>query len=168
MAWTTPKTWAVNDVLSASDLNTYVRDNERALSQLSSYTPTWTAATTNPAIGNGVLEGRYILVDDWCWVQVMLAAGSTTTYGSGTYGLSLPVAATALSGGTEQNLLVTFNDLGLARYMGVAYIFTGATSFGVNSPTTWNGGTQRTWNQTDPFTFGNGDTMVASGIYRVV
>lgn len=27
MAWTSPKTWAVGDVLSASDMNTYVRDN---------------------------------------------------------------------------------------------------------------------------------------------
>lgn len=27
MAWTTPKTWAVNDVLTAADMNTYVRDN---------------------------------------------------------------------------------------------------------------------------------------------
>lgn len=27
MAWTAPKTWAVNDVLTAADMNTYVRDN---------------------------------------------------------------------------------------------------------------------------------------------
>jgi hypothetical protein len=168
MAWTTPKTWAVNDVLSASDLNTYVRDNERALSQLSSYTPTWTAATTNPAIGNGVLEGRYLLVDDWCWVQVQIAAGTTTTYGSGTYAISLPVAGTALNGGTEQNLLVNFNDLGVARYAGIGVIFTGGTTFVVNGPTPWVSGAQAIWGPTTPFTFGNGDTMVASGIYRVV
>jgi hypothetical protein len=27
MAYTTPKTWSVGDVLTASDMNTYVRDN---------------------------------------------------------------------------------------------------------------------------------------------
>ena len=27
MAWTTPKTWATDDILTAADLNTYVRDN---------------------------------------------------------------------------------------------------------------------------------------------
>lgn len=27
MSWTTPKTWSVGDVLSAGDMNTYVRDN---------------------------------------------------------------------------------------------------------------------------------------------
>lgn len=31
MAWTAPKTWAVGDVLSASDVNTYVRDNTKWL-----------------------------------------------------------------------------------------------------------------------------------------
>lgn len=29
--WTTPKTWAVNDILTAADMNTYVRDNAKAL-----------------------------------------------------------------------------------------------------------------------------------------
>lgn len=30
MAWTTPKTWNVGDILTAADLNTYVRDNFNA------------------------------------------------------------------------------------------------------------------------------------------
>lgn len=31
MAWTSPKTWSVGEVLTASDMNTYVRDNLNAL-----------------------------------------------------------------------------------------------------------------------------------------
>lgn len=31
MAWTTPKTWNADEVLTASDMNTYVRDNTEAL-----------------------------------------------------------------------------------------------------------------------------------------
>lgn len=31
MAWTTPKTWAVGDVLTAADTNTYIRDNTKWL-----------------------------------------------------------------------------------------------------------------------------------------
>lgn len=31
MAWTNPKTWALNDPLNASNLNTYIRDNQQAL-----------------------------------------------------------------------------------------------------------------------------------------
>lgn len=33
MSWTTPKTWNVGDPMTASDLNTYVRDNTNALAQ---------------------------------------------------------------------------------------------------------------------------------------
>lgn len=31
MAWTTPKTWSVSDVLTAADMNAYVRDNSKWL-----------------------------------------------------------------------------------------------------------------------------------------
>jgi hypothetical protein len=31
MSWTTPKTWATGEVLTSSDMNTYVRDNTAAL-----------------------------------------------------------------------------------------------------------------------------------------
>lgn len=31
MPWTAPKTWSVGDVLTAADLNTYVRDNAKWL-----------------------------------------------------------------------------------------------------------------------------------------
>ena len=31
MAWTTPKTWAVDELVTASDLNTHIRDNLNAL-----------------------------------------------------------------------------------------------------------------------------------------
>lgn len=32
MAWTQPRTWAIGDLVHASDLNTHVRDNLGALS----------------------------------------------------------------------------------------------------------------------------------------
>lgn len=171
MAWTDPKTWATNDVLSASDMNTYVRDNGRAIGKLTSYTPSWTASSTNPSIGNGFIQGRYIALEEWCWVSVQISVGSTTTLGSGTYSVSLPFAGSTLLGGTEQNLIVALNNLGIARYYGIGIIFSGATSFLVNGPTAWSAGTQLVWNSsTTPFTFNAtvGNTMNASGIYRRV
>ena len=33
MSWTSPKTWSVGDLLTSSDMNTYVRDNTSFLSQ---------------------------------------------------------------------------------------------------------------------------------------
>ena len=56
-----------------------------------SYTPVWTAATTNPVLGNGTLVGRYCQIGKTVWVKFRLTIGSTTTLGSGDWSISLPV-----------------------------------------------------------------------------
>jgi hypothetical protein len=57
------------------------------------YTPTWTASTTNPTIGNGTLQGRYIELGSAVFGEVRIVAGSTTSRGSGTYAISLPFSS---------------------------------------------------------------------------
>jgi len=57
------------------------------------YTPVWTAATTNPSLGNGSLTGTYKQRGKIVDVRINLTTGSTTTYGSGTYRITLPVSA---------------------------------------------------------------------------
>jgi len=60
----------------------------------SAYTPVWTAATTNPVLGNGTLTGWYKqLPDKTVHLDITLTAGTTTTFGSGVMKLSLPVAS---------------------------------------------------------------------------
>ena len=59
----------------------------------SNWTITWTAATTNPAIGNGVLVGRYCAVGKMCTCYINMVAGSTTTFGSGAWEFSLPITS---------------------------------------------------------------------------
>ena len=54
------------------------------------YTPTWNGSSSTPALGNGLLKGRYSLVGKLCVVQVFLKIGSTTTQGSGTWSWNLP------------------------------------------------------------------------------
>ena len=167
MAWTPPKTWSTGDPLSAADLNTYIRDNENALSRFQTYTPVWTAYTTNPTLGNGTIIGRYIQLEEWIWVQIQLTAGTTTSGGSGQYQFTLPAAGATLLGGAEQSLFGTINDLGVSRYMCCAAIFSGATAFIVNGPGVWpSGGANQVWTATAPFTFSNGDTFNIAGIYR--
>lgn len=56
------------------------------------WTPTWTAYTTNPAIGNGSLAGRYCTVGKLLNANIYVAFGSTTTAGSGAYSFTYPVA----------------------------------------------------------------------------
>lgn len=57
------------------------------------YTPSWTATTTNPTIGNGTLVGQWWRAGNLMIVNVNLTIGSTTNIGSGVYSFSLPIAA---------------------------------------------------------------------------
>lgn len=56
------------------------------------YVPVWTSTGTAPALGNGSLTGRYFQIGKLVTVWISLVMGSTTTFGSGVYFLSLPVA----------------------------------------------------------------------------
>ncbi|MFF9285387.1 hypothetical protein [Streptomyces griseosporeus] len=89
----TPRTWVVGEVVSAAVMNQEIRDQFNSFfGAWSSYTPTWTAST-NPAIGNGTIVGRYMKIGRTVIGHINITAGSTTTFGSGAYNFSLPVAA---------------------------------------------------------------------------
>lgn len=57
------------------------------------YTPTWAGSVSNPAIGNGVLTGRYVINGRVAYVDINMTIGSTTTFGSGFWTFSLPLMA---------------------------------------------------------------------------
>lgn len=66
------------------------------LSAWTTYTPTWTAAGTAPAIGNGTITGRYQKLYGRSYLtQVHFTAGSTTTFGTGQWSFSTPGGLTA-------------------------------------------------------------------------
>lgn len=58
-----------------------------------SYTPTWNSGGTAPVIGNGTLAGRYSITGKTVNVVINMIAGSTTTFGTGSYTFSLPFQA---------------------------------------------------------------------------
>lgn len=116
------------------------------------YTPTWTSSGTQPAIGNGTLTGRYAKIGKWVTVQVVLNCGTTTTYGTGNYYVSLPVTGAtpfssyaslgsgyAFNSATASIKLVGVmaNDLSTTRVQ-----FTGndILDLGATSPFTWQNG----------------------------
>lgn len=59
----------------------------------SSYTPSWTASSVNPTLGNGSIQGRYLQIGKLVHFQLSISMGSTTTFGTGTYAFSLPTSA---------------------------------------------------------------------------
>ena len=81
------------------------------------YTPTWTGAVSNPAIGNGTLTGRYYLIGKLCFATIKLVCGSTTTYGSGAWSFSLP--STPATFGVQVGSARVL-DSGTALFPGVA------------------------------------------------
>jgi hypothetical protein len=97
----TPKTWGA-EALKSSDLNAQVRDFVTAFGAGQSYTPTWAAASVNPTIGNGTIVGAYTQIQKLVYFRIAITAGSTTTFGSGAYALTLPVAP-ALNGRSSFN-----------------------------------------------------------------
>lgn len=90
-----------------------------------SYTPTWTASTTNPTIGNGSLVGRYMRIGKTVHVSITIAGGSTTTAGTGTYLFGLPT--------TSANNGVAY--VGVARFTNTSpsTVYIGQVTLGANS-----------------------------------
>ena len=89
------------------------------------YTPTWTATTTNPALGNGTLTGRYTVLGKTCVGDIYLLMGSTTAYGSGAWALGLPF--TAANAGIRYGGQWAALDTGTANYTGSLFISAGAS-----------------------------------------
>lgn len=59
------------------------------------FTPTWSSTGTQPAIGNGVVRGRCRRDGSTGRVRWYIGVGTTTTFGTGEWRLSLPSGWTA-------------------------------------------------------------------------
>jgi hypothetical protein len=89
---TTARTWVAGEKPPASTWNTEIRDAINGIQAAwTTYTPTWTASTTNPTLGNGTLSGRYLQIGKRIEFSIQITWGSTTTAGTGTWAFSLPV-----------------------------------------------------------------------------
>lgn len=62
------------------------------------YTPVWTAASSNPSLGNGTIAGFYKQTGKTVSAYGRLLVGSTTTFGTGDWRISLPVTAQTTAG----------------------------------------------------------------------
>jgi len=138
---------------------------------LGTYTPIWTASTTNPTLGtNPVQIGYYYLVFDMVYVYAEMRLGTGSTRGSGVYIMSLPFKAKSFVAG------VGYNPVGNAQIYNPANI-------GWRQPilTTINSATLTTvsfnhrfdWSTTNkqitesiPWPFGDGDGIAWSARYQ--
>jgi len=88
------------------------------------FTPTWTASSVNPTLGNGTLNGRYFqLAPKAIFVRIDLAIGSTTSGGGGTYSFALPVAAAS-----DFEQFIGFRVANANNFVGFGYIPVSSTT----------------------------------------
>lgn len=142
-----------------ADITDATNDHEDRLSVLegvawTSYTPAWTSAGTQPAIGNGTLNGRYREPPGTGLIvcEVAFIAGSTTTFGTGDYRFSLPLEA-ASTGVAYSIGPAWLLDGGTADRCGVVRIFTSTTVTAVSPTGTVSPTVPWTWAVNDQIRF---------------
>lgn len=93
------------------------------------YAVVWTTGGTAPALGNGSLTGSYRRVGKAVDAQIVLTAGSTTTFGTQFWSFSLPVTAAR----TQQVGACVLNDASVNQLAGSSLIFATTTVTPVGS-----------------------------------
>lgn len=128
------------------------------------YTPTWTAPSGSPAIGNGTITGAYIQLGKVVHFRLLITAGSTTTFGTGGFRYGLPVQAKV---STSRSLLfpaMAFDNSASQYYPGLAFMAGTATEVATvsesNRGTFWGGSTSI------PFAWATSDTISINGTYE--
>ena len=126
------------------------------------YTPSWTSTGTAPALGNGTIAGRYCRTGRSVTVAVALGMGGTTTYGTGTYSISLPIqAANPALGGWAGSGYMRDTSAGANGH------FLGGCKIGLNATTVEPIHGVSTAGPTIPFTWASGDSMTLTITYEV-
>ncbi len=108
---------AVGSGIPITDNSTGLAGGNRIEIPETSYTPTWTGASGNPAIENGTLSGSWKRTGQSCKVNISLVVGSETTFGTGTWSFSVPYTSARYSTGS-----VFIFDSGTRYYVGIAVI----------------------------------------------
>lgn len=160
MAWTTGRTWAVNETLTAAKMNEISASLNALGGAWASYTPSWFASGTAPAIGNGTITGSYRAVGKTVDFRIRIIMGSTTTYGTGVYNFTLP-STPSLSTWDAIAGNCTFTDTSLSEHYTYGPVYSG----GSNVSAFATGGTRIS--NTTPLTFANTDIISITGRYEV-
>lgn len=124
----------------------------------STYTPVWTAGTTNPVLGvGGTLTGRYRVVGKTANITIVMVAGAATTFGFGGWRFSLPFTPRI------NGLLSAFvNDSSAgSRWAGSARII-GASATGDNMRIVVQDASGSVLN-TNPMAWATGDELILHG-----
>jgi hypothetical protein len=155
------KNGIITTIISA---NTLSLSGSQIDTSWTSYVPVWTASSSNPVINNGTIEGYYKLIGKTCFVRGNIVMGTTTTFGSGEWYVSMPFTAV-----NADAILMTSNllDNGTAWYN--ATLNGARAGFNTKAPIQYQttGGTANDVNATQPFTWVSTDRFIWNGSYEI-
>lgn len=152
---------AINGGIDTANVNA-IAQSKITFDAALTYVPAWTSTGVAPAIGNGTLSGRYVVIGKNITGTIALTAGTTTTFGSGTYFWSLPVTSSAsIAVGTPVGNVQIFDTSASARYSHLAITNTTTTLFGISQAAPAG-----TITNTTPVTFATGDQILVSFGYE--
>lgn len=153
--WTPPITWLAGFLPSAAVLNQQIRDNLKALSEYTAYTPvlaaSGTAVTVSAATGGYIQAGKKVEG----WFEFTINAP-----GTGNYTVTVPVAAAAHWFPKAFGMATCLGGAG--NYFPVQMICTGSTT--VSPLVQCTGGTRVS--QTSPFAFATGHQICGTFNYE--
>ena len=136
------------------------RSDRFDLAPWDTYTVAWTAATTNPVLNNGTLTGRYRLIGRTVLCRIHLVAGSSTTFGSGSFRFSLPLTAATTGTNLPQTGPANVLNEGVAWYHAQAYVGSGDSYVQLQSSNVSGSLIKLDFvTATVPFTFGSTDKI---------
>ncbi len=156
--------FAAGHVPTATELDTW-HDALNALSNtFTAYAPAWASSGTAVSLGNGTVVGKYSQIGKMVFFNITLTIGSSTTVGTGSYTLSLPV--TALDVNWVAAMHFFDSSSAPSRLPGVAVPSTTSTLFGYVSPggVAFVAGGQ--WSATVPSAPATGDKFIITGQYE--
>ena len=153
------------NVSGSTNLTGSVTINESRIDNgWTAYTPEWTAASSNPAINNGTIEGYYKVIGKTCFVRGNIAMGSTTTFGTGEWYVSMPFTASHADA-----ILMSANLLDNGSGWYNATMAGARAGFNHKAPIQYQtaGGTAGDVNATAPFTWASTDRFMWNGSYEI-
>ena len=114
------------------------------------YTPAWTSLGTQPNIGNGSIQGSYFQFQKFVIGEIQIVLGSTSTYGTGAYFVSLPLPA----------LSTWCTGVGILLDASAGYIGYSGVAIGAGNTLEFRfGNASGVWSPTVPITLANLDQV---------
>lgn len=140
------------------------RETPVGFPQYFNFTPVWTSSGSAPSIGNGTLAGTFAIVGKLCSFRIKFVGGSTTTWGTGSYYIDLPIAGySGIAANDGLSLIGYAEDNAVAGYSVANGRMFNTAKFYVN----FLSSSFTTFSATAPFTWGTGDYWSAIGSYPI-